>query len=483
VATTKWETTVGERGCTVWVGERTLGGNVSVRFRLPGSSRQKTETLGFSVRDVKGRIRKREKRKAKEAAEYCSSELAQGRIPEVPRTRSSPVKAVPHTLGEGVDEYLDIGSGAFATATRHYQDRKRSADDLLSILGRNRPLSEIRPKTDEEVWRHFLKRATRWELHRKAERAVDTLFTIMRWLYAEYPQDIEPVLPRSQWRDGLTRDWTTKFGPKDDPDELRHTEEEAEKLMSNLDHADPRLALLLMVGIELREGQVARSKRTALDMDARGDGWHGKLTVHGAGKKFGEIVLFTPEIRAAFQKALTTGHLRELEAAFQAGEIDDYWLWQNGKMRGSKHPDGPWIPLARHFSNPGPRDIATLVPAFHDFERAVGVTPVENRGFYGLRRLTTDLAADITSDDRALDRLTGHRDPATRTKVYQNRMRQKDRENAAKVRRQMRMTFSGTMAKPDQRKAAISDSEIRQLTKKLFGSELSRSELIEILSE
>jgi hypothetical protein len=60
----------------------------------------------------------------------------------------------------------------------------------------------------------------------------------------------------------------------------------------------------------------------------------------------------------------------------------------------------------------------------------------------GLRRILTDIAPDYTDDDRALDRLTGHRDPTTRKRIYQDREREEAQEEAAIARRTMRSDLS-----------------------------------------
>ena len=68
---------------------------------------------------------------------------------------------------------------------------------------------------------------------------------------------------------------------------------------------------------------------------------------------------------------------------------------------------------------------------------------MEGRSFYGLRRKLTDVARNYTNDDRALDRLTGHIDPTTRIKEYQDRQRDEDRALAAEVRRRYRLDLAG----------------------------------------
>ncbi|MGI9077705.1 MAG: hypothetical protein ACR2G6_10300, partial [Gemmatimonadaceae bacterium] len=70
-----------------------------------------------------------------------------------------------------------------------------------------------------------------------------------------------------------------------------------------------------------------------------------------------------------------------------------------------------------------------------------GVASVPGRGWYGIRRVTTDAAADITTDERVLNLVSGHKDSSTRRLVYQDRGRPEDLNRAADVRGHVR---SGT---------------------------------------
>ena len=60
--------------------------------------------------------------------------------------------------------------------------------------------------------------------------------------------------------------------------------------------------------------------------------------------------------------------------------------------------------------------------AFHALEVAAGVTPIEGRGWYGLRRVATDAAPHYTNDRRVLDKLGGwSAGSTTREDTHQNR--------------------------------------------------------------
>jgi len=58
----------------------------------------------------------------------------------------------------------------------------------------------------------------------------------------------------------------------------------------------------------------------------------GQIEIPGAGKKHGEVVVFTPEQRRAVDDALG-GYLANYQAVWRAGQIEDYFLFPGSKMR------------------------------------------------------------------------------------------------------------------------------------------------------
>jgi hypothetical protein len=81
--------------------------------------------------------------------------------------------------------------------------------------------------------------------------------------------------------------------------------------------------------------------------------------------------------------------------------------------------------------------------AFKKLEDCAGVAHVKGRGWYSLRRVATDLAEEMTTDDRVKDRLGGWRRSDTRKYIYQDRTADAIRAQAALVRR---MRLGLTMA-------------------------------------
>ena len=88
-----------------------------------------------------------------------------------------------------------------------------------------------------------------------------------------------------------------------------------------------------------------------------------------------------------------------------------------------------------------------LTDLFHALERIAGVTPVEGRGWYGIRRKATDVYEDYESDERVLNDQTGHRNSETRRNAYQEREREEIRAKSAETRRRVRAAAFGRRTK------------------------------------
>jgi integrase len=129
-------------------------------------------------------------------------------------------------------------------------------------------------------------------------------------------------------------------------------------------------------------------------------------------------------------EALSTGYLAEAEAAFQRGELADYFLFPAGRLKGGCVP--PVRAAAAHASYHAMRDL------FEELERIAGVEHRRGRSFYGLRKQATDLAPEFALDAGVLNSISGHADSATREQVYQDKENDRVRAQAADARRSMR---------------------------------------------
>jgi integrase len=156
----------------------------------------------------------------------------------------------------------------------------------------------------------------------------------------------------------------------------------------------------------------------------------GRFVVHGAGKKRGEVVDLHPELRTLVDEVLSSGYLAEAEAAFQAGEIEDYFLFPAGKLRRGS------VPVERAANQP--LGTTAIRKMFVAAEAIAGVEHKQGRAFYGLRRQATDLAPEFAQDARVLNSLTGHLDSDTRERIYQDPENDRVRARAAQARRKMR---------------------------------------------
>ena len=169
------------------------------------------------------------------------------------------------------------------------------------------------------------------------------------------------------------------------------------------------------------------------------------LTDDDARVSLKEFLTVAPTQQAEFEKMDTNhdGYLSEAEAAYQSGEISDYFLFPTGKLQ-----RGAYVPLCR--ATDKPLSDHTLREKFGELEAIAGVEHRRGRAFYGLRRQATDLAPEFAQDAQVLNRISGHSDSATRERIYQDPQNERVRARAAEARRNMRAFLS----EADQKKAA-----------------------------
>lgn len=102
---------------------------------------------------------------------------------------------------------------------------------------------------------------------RAAEITIGRVITTVGWLreYRHIPRDAAPW-PKS-WKTQIEQHYMglTKSVRAPEPHRPRHTIEECHKILAAAGF-DPRLALLLWLGMELRLGQVARVRRSDFDL-------------------------------------------------------------------------------------------------------------------------------------------------------------------------------------------------------------------------
>ena len=151
------------------------------------------------------------------------------------------------------------------------------------------------------------------------------------------------------------------------------------------------------------------------DYDSASPAALGQIEIPGAGKKHGKAVVLTPEQRQAVDDALA-GYLANYKAAWEIGQIEDYYLFPGSKMRMLDDSGRRWTRKVRAGVKPLSRDGARV--AFKQLEALAKVEHVVGRGSYGLRRIAADLAESATTDHRVKDRLGGWQDSETRKQIY-----------------------------------------------------------------
>ncbi|HUX33989.1 MAG TPA: hypothetical protein VMV51_08940, partial [Gemmatimonadaceae bacterium] len=120
----------------------------------------------------------------------------------------------------------------------------------------------------------------------------------------------------------------------------------------------------------------------------------------------------------------TEGYLRDLEASYQRGAIRTYPLFPGRRLAKGRARPTATKPLGHR----GALDL------FHELEKQAGVAIVQGRGWYGVRRVSADLAEDVESDGRALNAITGHQSDEMRRRVYQARIRDEVLATASRAR-------------------------------------------------
>lgn len=420
-----WKERVGARSPTVTVFERPdKDRTVWLRWyinRKPHLELTRTR----SVRDGRGRLLKRQQDAARlEALEKWRELHGQTAAAEV---------AGPLTWAEGI-------ALAFSPRGCYPQDPEEDAHtaDMANVLaeageiiGIDTRWEDITPGRVRSLWRTMRERYDQGG-HRKAEKMVAALFTVARWLTEEFPRQHFPR-PMKRWRAELRSYWR-KTGSSPDPYRPRHTAEEVAALYRGRRKGDPRLALALVLGLELRGGQIVRTMRSHYDPEAgvkMRRGRLGRINVpYTSEKKLAPPLYLNWRERLALEHALRHGYLSDLEAAYQAGEIDDYALFPAGRLRQDKA-------VVERCCKPALGE--SLIEWLHELERVVGVKNVKGRGWHGLRREGSERYEPATADERVKDQLGGWKKGSKmRRSTYQEDENPEVMEEASRLRAKFR---------------------------------------------
>lgn len=424
----EWRYTVGD--LTAY--ERTDRGMDIYTRVWDGSRYTQKRRLRGPIRGDDGRVDPDLELRAQEAALARQRAIADG-VDE-----DSAAEAGPLTLAGGFRKLLHEKHGKYAGKTRWRRDVERHRDVILSVLPRDLLWMRVRHAHYRTLWRHLAHEHKRTGTYgaRAAEQIVGSLQTAALWLQQEGFIEPGDGQPAHGWRKVLKEEWAEITNrPVGKPARPRYTVEEQQKLWAALPKGEPRLALAVEIGAELRLGQVPRSRRSDI-LPARGFRVGG-VRVHGRGKKPGEDIVFTMAQRHALTRAMTSGVLADLERAYRAGEIEDYYLIPGGRLRTVKDRKGEKVPRAQVKNADRRLHRRTLNDHWRDLEKLAKVERVDGRAWYGLRRLHSDLAEDVEADDRVLDKLGGWKHTETR-RLYQEEGRTEIDEAAAAARAKIR---------------------------------------------
>jgi integrase len=335
----------------------------------------------------------------------------------------------PLTMARARRLMLDPKDGKFPTNTEWKKEITRHLGIIVPIIGESKLVEEVKHGDYKRLWRAL---AVAHRDHgkygmRSAEMIVGTLRSLIVWLQEAEHIEAGLAMPAPKWIQSMRREWTDITGkPPKKQHRPRFTKEEQIKLWRALPKADPRLRMIVMIGAELRLGQVARCRRS--DIFERSGEEIGGIEVIGRGKKFGEIVVFGKRMGPYIREALETGFLSELEAAYRAGTLEDFNLAQGGFIaKGKAQVENAMMPVQSK----------ALRDWWNDLEELAGVEHMDGRGWYGLRRLGADRAEDVTKDGRKLNKMGGWKNDSTRRR-YQDEGRMDVYDEVADIREGIR---------------------------------------------
>jgi hypothetical protein len=430
----RWKYQVGEPPLLLTAFER-IDKGLAIYTRIwDGEKYREKKPLCASIRDERQRIIPERETAAQQLAIRRHSELVSG------IDREETVGGA-LTLAGGFRRLLDKKKGKYPVETEHRKEVARASLLILEVLGRDRPMNQIRHRDYRTIWRHManahVKEPSRYGL-RSAELYCGALQLAARWLQQEGHLEPGDAMPAPTWKTELRAEWaqiTSK--PIRKPDKPRYTDAESLALWDALPSADPRLVLATELGAEHRLGQVARIRRSDVLPSKRYR--CGRLQVHGRGKKLGETITLTRRQRHALTASILWGYLADAEAAYRKGEIEDYFLIAGGKLHRSKdHRGRPVLRTRVRFATAGHLGRTGLAEQWERLEKRANVAHIEGRLWYGMRRLQAD-KSDALKDvsAKAKNRMGGWSRTSTR-ELYLDQGNVRDEEEAAKARERIR---------------------------------------------
>lgn len=413
----RWKAEVGRAPIVVHIEERAGRPTLWLRWWNRAKNNWSTTPTTIRLRDERDRLIRSAEGEAMAAAEAKRLELASG---------VSPILTGEHlTVLQGLAEAIHPDTGLYPVDTMHRREVVRELEYVARVLGPAMPWVAIGPQQVQQVWMTRIRELTvrGRSGHRSAEITVSRLLTVAAWLKSL--QRIPPgacLAPR-KWRVNLRTNWRQIRGETRDPEphQPRYSEAESLALLAVAPQVDPRLNLLLWLGLELRLGQVQRARRRDVRLDAR------TFEVHGLGHKHGTLVHLTDGQLAVLTYALTEGYLAPLEAAG-----GDYPLFPAGQLPGGRKGAGRCA--ERHRFEP-PIGGTARRKWLEKAEQLTGITHVQGRGFYGFKRQAVDQAIQGAKlDPDALQKFGGWQDAQMPMTVYRDRQDDAAERRATRAR-------------------------------------------------
>lgn len=464
-----WRGSVGHGAHVVHYGERPGKGWRVYLWWLEGQKGERTwkrRSLGFHVRDPQdpsGAILDHRAREAQVAAEAQWARLT-GRLVEVAETTAI-------TLGETWGVLTDAARGKYPHDTPYRRELLAALTFAREVKGDEFPWIAFDIATLQEVCRAKVVRvveaakareaAARAEAaaagepppppspmirtgYRSAEVVGTRLITIMTLLRDRDRRiPAQTVVPGGRiWKHEIASFATELYGQElPETHRPRYTQAEIHRLFALCWEPDPRLGLGLTLGAEYRGVQVARARRSHVDLDAES---FGTFRIPGKGKKSGELVVLTAGQRAGVLRALA-GYLAPLEALRLAKEIDDYPLFPGGALWGrTVQEDGTmWGPpdtltTGREHATRTPPHKRTWLTWWHELERLAEIAHVPGRAWYGGRRGLLDLGMDEGASEEAMQVGGGWKTARTPKEIYRDKALTKARQEASTIRAKVR---------------------------------------------
>lgn len=414
-------TTVGVKPHAVWVGARAdKGGTLYLRWRRGDNWGWKS--LRVRLDELPAKDRPAAAARAYEAALEMYQRLSGQRATPAERLRT------PATLGTAWGLLTDPKRGAYPIDTPYRRELATALRDAAKTLGQDFPLHALDASRLREVTRAHADRVMRrgGVGFRAAEVLGTRLLTIVRKLQEEGLVAEDAPIPHGRaWHADLRKYCEERRGQSlPAPHRPRYTIEEFRALLRVAPEVDPRFALALTLGFELRPGQVARARRADLDLE------RGEFTVHGRGNKGGTTIALTAGQLVVARAAVGFGYLQALEALRETQPGLNYLLFPG--VLGPKQVARADRPAA---STIGRTQIKKWMRAA---EGLAGIAHVPGRGWYGGRRTGVDGSLDEGASPGALQNLGGWKDQRTPQEIYRERGRAKEKQEARDVRAKVR---------------------------------------------